>query len=125
MCDVTEGKTEQQAKDSQYSLSSQVTNLWRLRFSVDDSLDKELYLRIAEFASISLLLDDAGNRKCAAHLVSLTFFTTEICTTKSGITTSKNLKQNEAQSARTESIHKGVNQRSKYVTEVQQQRPET
>ena len=36
-----------------------------------------------------------------------------------------NLKQNEAQSARAESTHKGVNQRSKYVTEVQQQRPES
>ena len=35
-----------------------------------------------------------------------------------------NLKQNEAQSARVESTHKGVNQRSKYVTQVQQQRPE-
>ena len=29
-----------------------------------------------------------------------------------------NLKQNEAQSARAESTHKGVNQRSKYVTQV-------
>ena len=36
----------------------------------------------------------------------------------------KNLKQNEAQSARAESKHKGVNQRSKYVTQVRQQRPE-
>ena len=35
------------------------------------------------------------------------------------------LKQNEAQSARAESTHKGVNQRSKYVTQVQQQRPES
>jgi len=37
----------------------------------------------------------------------------------------KNLKQNEAQSARAESAHKGVNWRSKYVTQVQQQRPES
>ena len=36
-----------------------------------------------------------------------------------------NLKQNEANSARAESTHKGVNQRSKYVTQVQQQRPES
>ena len=36
-----------------------------------------------------------------------------------------NLKQNEAQSARTESTNKGVNQRSKCVTRVQQQRPES
>ena len=35
-----------------------------------------------------------------------------------------NLKQNEAQSARAESTHKGVNQRSQYVTQVLQQRPE-
>ena len=35
-----------------------------------------------------------------------------------------NLKQNEAQSARAESTHKGVNYRSKYVTQVQQ-RPES
>ena len=33
-------------------------------------------------------------------------------------------KQNEAQSARAESTHKRVNQRSKYVTQIQQQRPE-
>ena len=32
-------------------------------------------------------------------------------------------KQNEAQSARAESTPKGVNQRSKYVTQTQQQRP--
>ena len=38
---------------------------------------------------------------------------------------SKNLKQNEAQSARAESTRKGVNQRSKYVTLVQKQRPES
>ena len=37
----------------------------------------------------------------------------------------KNLKQDEAQSARLESTHKGVNQSSKYVTQVQQQRPES
>ena len=36
-----------------------------------------------------------------------------------------NLKQNEAQSARAESTHKGVNQRSKDVTQTQQQRPES
>ena len=36
-----------------------------------------------------------------------------------------NLKQNEAQSARAESTHKGVNQRSKYVTQAQQKRPES
>ena len=36
-----------------------------------------------------------------------------------------NLKQNEAQSVRAESTHKGGNQRSKYVTQVQQQRPES
>ena len=36
-----------------------------------------------------------------------------------------NLKQNEAQSDRAESTDKGVNQRSKYVTQVQQQRPES
>ena len=36
-----------------------------------------------------------------------------------------NLKQNEAQSARAQSTHKGVNQRSKYITQVQQQRPES
>ena len=36
-----------------------------------------------------------------------------------------NLKQNEAQSARAESTHRGDNQRSKYVTQVQQQRPES
>ena len=35
-----------------------------------------------------------------------------------------NLKQNEAQRARAESTHKGVNQRSRYVTQ-QQQRPES
>ena len=35
------------------------------------------------------------------------------------------LKQNEAQSARAESTHKGVNQRSKYVTQIQQQRSES
>ena len=35
-----------------------------------------------------------------------------------------NLKQNEAQSARAESTHKGVNQLSKCVTQVQQKRPE-
>ena len=34
------------------------------------------------------------------------------------------LKQNEAQSARAESTHKGVNQRSKYVTQIQQQKTE-
>ena len=33
--------------------------------------------------------------------------------------------RNEAQSARAESTHKGVNQRSKYVTQTQQQRPES
>ena len=38
---------------------------------------------------------------------------------------SKNLKQNEAQSARAESTHKGVNWRSKDVTQVQQRRPES
>ena len=32
-----------------------------------------------------------------------------------------NLKQNEAQSVRAESTHKGVNQHSKYVTQLQQQ----
>ena len=37
----------------------------------------------------------------------------------------KNLKQNEAQSARAESTHKGGNQRSKYVTQAQQRRPES
>ena len=38
-----------------------------------------------------------------------------------------NLKQNETQGARSaaESTHKGVNQRSKYVTQAQQQRPES
>ena len=36
-----------------------------------------------------------------------------------------NLKQDEAQSARAESTDKGVNQRSKYVTQAQQQRPES
>ena len=36
-----------------------------------------------------------------------------------------NLKQNEAKSARAWSTHKGVNWRSKYVTQVQQQRPES
>ena len=36
-----------------------------------------------------------------------------------------NLKQNEAQSARAESTNKGVNLLSKYVTPVQQQRPES
>ena len=36
-----------------------------------------------------------------------------------------NLKQNDAQSARVESTHKGVNQHSKYATQVQQQRPES
>ena len=36
-----------------------------------------------------------------------------------------NLKQSEAQSARAESTHKGVNQHSKYVTQAQQQRPES
>ena len=35
------------------------------------------------------------------------------------------LKHNEAQSARAESTHKGVNYCSKYVTQVQQQRPES
>ena len=39
--------------------------------------------------------------------------------------TGKSLKQNEAQSARARSTHKGVNKRSKYVTQIQQQRPET
>ena len=39
--------------------------------------------------------------------------------------TGTNLKQNEAQSARAEPTHKGVNQRSKYVTQVQLQRPES
>ena len=33
------------------------------------------------------------------------------------------LKQNEAQSARAESTHKGVHLRSKFVTQVRQQRP--
>ena len=37
----------------------------------------------------------------------------------------KNLKQNEAQSARAESTHKGVNQHLKYATQVQQQRRES
>ena len=37
----------------------------------------------------------------------------------------RNLKQNEARSICTESTHKGVNQRSKYITQVQQQRPES
>ena len=36
-----------------------------------------------------------------------------------------NLKPNEAQSARGESKRKGVNLRSNYVTQVQQQRPES
>ena len=36
-----------------------------------------------------------------------------------------NLKENEAQSAHAESTHKGVNWHSKYVTQVQQQRPES
>ena len=36
-----------------------------------------------------------------------------------------NLKQNEAQSARTDSVHKGVNQRSKDVTQTQQERSES
>ena len=36
-----------------------------------------------------------------------------------------NLKQNEAHSARAESAHKGVNQRWKYVTQVQKRRPES
>ena len=36
-----------------------------------------------------------------------------------------NLNQNEAQSARAESTHKGVNQRWKDVTQTQQQRPES
>ena len=36
-----------------------------------------------------------------------------------------NLKQNEAQSARAESTHKGVNQSSKDVTQAQQQRLES
>ena len=36
-----------------------------------------------------------------------------------------NLKQTKAQTARAESTHKGVNQRSKYVTQVRQQRPES
>ena len=35
------------------------------------------------------------------------------------------LKQNEAQSARAQSTNRGVNHRSKYVTQVQQQRPES
>ena len=35
------------------------------------------------------------------------------------------LKQNEAQSARAESTHKGVNKRSKDVTQTQQQRRES
>ena len=35
-----------------------------------------------------------------------------------------NVKQNEAQSAPADSTRKGVNQRSKYVTQVQQQRPD-
>ena len=34
-----------------------------------------------------------------------------------------NLKQNEANNARAESTHKGVSLRSKYVTQVQQQKP--
>ena len=38
---------------------------------------------------------------------------------------SKNLKQNEAQSAHAKSTHKGDNQRSKYVTRIQRQRPES
>ena len=37
----------------------------------------------------------------------------------------KNLKRNEVQSARAESTHKGVNQRWKYVTQVQKHRPES
>ena len=37
----------------------------------------------------------------------------------------KNLKQNEAQSAPAESTHKGDNQHSPYVTQVQQQIPES
>ena len=36
-----------------------------------------------------------------------------------------NLKQNKAQTACAEPIHKGVNQRWKYVTQVQQQRPKS
>ena len=36
-----------------------------------------------------------------------------------------NLKQNEAQSARAESTNTGVNQRSKILTQVQKQRPES
>ena len=40
-------------------------------------------------------------------------------------TDSLNLKQNEAQSACAESTNKGVNSRSKYITQVQQQRPES
>ena len=36
-----------------------------------------------------------------------------------------NLKQNESQSAHAESKHKGVHKRSKSVTQVQQQRPES
>ena len=38
---------------------------------------------------------------------------------------STNLKQNEAQSSRADSTHKGVNQRSKDVTQAQQQRPKS
>ena len=40
------------------------------------------------------------------------------------LTKDAELNQNEAQSARAESTHKGVNYRSKYVTQVQQS-PET
>ena len=40
-------------------------------------------------------------------------------------TDSLNLKQNEAQSTCAESTNKGVNLRSKYITQVQQQRPES
>ena len=36
-----------------------------------------------------------------------------------------NLKQNEARSARAESTYKGVNKRSKYVIQVQKQRPKS
>ena len=38
---------------------------------------------------------------------------------------STNLKQNQAQSTPAESTHKGVNWCSNYVTQVQQQRPES
>ena len=37
----------------------------------------------------------------------------------------KTMKKNEAQSAHAESTHKGVNQHSLYVTQVQRQRPES